>query len=301
MFVASAAAYLMAAFSAGTAVGWPQHDEGTSVETDGSQVEIGVWIEVDIPGASEPDVNPANPSTPPCYFQQGKYTELNAWLENDFVIAPDPDEVYILKLCETGEGTQLVTYWVYQPAPPLEPPPPALMETTRLRNEAWGRLAIPEPTTQTAPQEIAIVHLPIYVWVSAADRTPVTETVTTTLDGHELTLTVTASPRRLGFLRVVMGDGTTLWCDADDVVAFNFSRDPLDQSSNCFHYYRQSSVNQPDLRYQVALTAFWEVSVVCVFNGRPCTNPPPAVPTQVLTAPPHPLGVAEIQALGRFE
>lgn len=297
VFLASAAACLFAVSGAGTAVGWPQHDEGTSVETDGSQVEIGVWIEVDIPGASEPDAYPDDPSSPPCYFRQGSYTELNAWLENDFVIAPDPDEVYILKLCETDEGTQLVTYWVYQPAPPKEPPPPTLRETTRLRNEAWGRLAIPEPTARTAPQEIAIVHLPTYVWVPAADRTPVTETVTTTLDGHELSLTATASPRRLGFLRVDMGDGATLWCDADDVVAFNHSRDPLDQPSNCFHYYRQSSVNQPNLRYQVALTAYWEVSVVCAFNGGPCTSPPPAVPTQALTARPHPIAVAEIQAL----
>lgn len=296
-FLASAAAFLLAVPGAGTAAGWQQSDEGTSVETDGGQVEIGVWIEVDIPGASEPAPNPADPSRPPCYFQQGTSTELNAWLDNGYVAAPDSDEVYIFKLCETDEKTQLVTFWVYQPAPPQEPPPPTFKETTRLRNEAWGRLAIPEPTTLSAPAEIAIVQLPTYVWVSAADRTPVSETVTTTLDGHELSLTATASPRRLGFLRVDMGDGNTLWCDADDVMAFTHSRDPLDQPSNCFHYYRHSSVSQPDLRYQVALTAFWEVSVVCVFNGRPCTYPPPAIPTQALTAPLHAIGVAEIQAL----
>ena len=94
-----------------------------------------------------------------------------------------------------------------------------------------------------------------------------------------------------------MGDGNTLWCDADDVAAFDHDRDPLDQPSHCFHYYRQASVASPDLRYQVALTAYWEVSVACVFNGGPCANPPPAVPTQVLTAPPHRIAVAEIQAL----
>ena len=297
VFLASAVVCFFLASSPAGAAGWQQPDEGTSVESDNGQVEIGVWIEVDVPGASEPDANSADPSTPPCYFQQGNFTELNAWLENDYVIAPDPDEVYILKLCENAEGTQLVTYWVYQPAPPEEPPPPTLRETTRLRNEAWGRLAIPKPTTQTAPWEIAVVHLPVYVWVPAADLTPVTETVTTTLDGHELSLTATASPRRLGFLRIDMGDGTTLWCDADDAVAFNHSRDPLDQPSNCFHYYRYSSVDQPDLRYQVVVSAYWDVSVVCVFNGGPCTNPPPTVPTQVLAAAPHPLAVAEIQAL----
>lgn len=295
--LASAAACLLAVSGSGTATGWQQPDEGTSVESDDGQVEIGVWIEVNVPGASEPAPNPADPSRPPCYFQQGNSIELNAWLDNGYVVSPDPGEVYILKLCEADDDTRLVTFWVYRPAPPKEPSPPTFEETTRLRNEAWGRLAIPEPTTQTAPAEIAIVQLPTYVWVSAADRTPVAETVTTTLDSHELSLTATASPRRLGFLRIDMGDGNTLWCDADDVVAFNHSRDPLDQPSRCFHYYRHSSVNQPDLRYQVALTAFWEVSVACMFNGGPCTNPPPAVPTQVLTAPPHPIGVAEIQAL----
>ena len=297
VFLASAAVcFFLASSSAGAAV-WQQPDEGTSVEIDNGEVEIGVWIQVDIPGASEPGDNSADPSTPPCYFQPGSYAELNAWLENDLVIAPDPAEVYILKLCETDDGTQLITYWVYQPSPPEVPPPPPLKETTRLRNEAWGRLAIPEPTTQTAPYQIAIVQLPTYVWVPVADRTPVTQTVTTALDGHELSLTATASPRQLGFLRVDMGDGNILWCDADDVVAFNHSRDPLDQPSNCFHYYRYSSVDQPDLRYQVALTAYWDVSVVCMFNGGPCLNPPPAVPTQVLAAAPHPLAVAEIQAL----
>ena len=280
-----------------SATGWQQADEGTSVEAGEGLVDLGVWIEVDTSGASEPDAHPSDPSLPPCYFRQANYAELNAWLENDYVIAPDPDEIYILKLCETVGKTQLVTFWVHQPVPPKEPPPPTIEETIQLRNEAWSQLAIPEPTTVMAPSKVTIVQIPTYVWVSASHRTPVSETVTTTLDGHELSLTATAHPRRLGFLRVDMGDGNTLWCDADDVVAFDHSRDPLNQPSNCFHYYRQSSVNQPDLRYQVALTAYWEVSVTCTFNGGPCTNPPPAVPTQSLTALPHPIAVAEVQAL----
>ena len=282
-----------------SAAGWQQADEGTSVEAEEGSVELGAWIEVGIPGTSEPDVHPTDPSLPPCYFRQANYAELNAWLDNDFMLAPDPGEAYILKLCLTGQGTRLVAFWVQQPAPAKGPPPPTTTETTRLRNEAWGRLAIPKPTTQMAPGKVTIVQIPTYVWVSPADRSPVSETVTTTLDGHELTLTATASPRRLGFLRVDMGDGNTLWCDADEVVAFDQSRDPLDQPSNCFHYYRQSSVNAPDLRYQVVLTAYWQVSVTCAFNGGPCTNPPPAVPTQALTAPTHPIAVAEIQALAR--
>ena len=298
--LAAAAACLIAVSSPGWAAGWQQADEGTSIVTEDGEVEIGVWIEVDVPGASEPVANPADPSTPPCYFQQGDHTELNARLENDYVVAPDPGETYVLKLCQTEGGTQLVTFWVHRPAPPKEPPPPTLLETARLRNEAWGRMAIPEPITRTAPAEVAVVQLPTYVWVPAADRTPMSETATTTLEGHEVSLTATASPRRLGFLRVDMGDGNTLWCDADEVSAFNPARDPLDQSSGCFHYYRHSSVNQPGLRYQVVLTAYWDVLVVCTFNGGPCANPPPAVPTQVLTARPHPLAVAEIQALGRF-
>lgn len=296
--LASALALFASSAVPEAAIAWQQQEDGTSVETEDGEVEIGVWIEIDVPGVEPPSADPGD-SKPPCYFQQGNYTELTAWLENDYVLAPDPGEVYIFKLCEVGEDIQLVTYWVYQPTPPQAPPPPSVVETTQLRNEAWGRLAIPEPTTLTAPSEVTIVQIPTYVWVPAADRTPVSETVTTTLDGHELSLTATAYPRRLGFLRVDMGDGNTLWCDADDVAAFNHARDPLDQPSDCFHYYRHSSVNAPDLRYQVVVTAYWDVSVQCVFNGGPCTNPPPAVPTQVLTAPPHPIAVAEIQALAR--
>ena len=294
---ASALACLLAFTGPGSAAGQPQSDQGNSVDADDGKVDIRVWIQVDIPGASEPDTNPADPTTPICHFRHGSYTELNAWLENDFVFAPDPDESYVFKLCETKEGVGLATFWIHQPVPPQEPPPPTVVETTRLRNEAWSSLAIPEPTTHTAPSRATVVHIPTYVWIPAADRTPVSETVTTTLDGHEMSLTATAYPRRLGFLRVDMGDGNTLWCDADDVVAFDPVRDPQDQPSKCFHYYRHSSVDQPGLRYQVVVTAYWDVSVQCVFNGGPCPNPPPAVPTQALTAPPHPIAVAEIQAL----
>lgn len=293
--LALSAACVLGLTSPGSAAGWQQPDEGTSVETEDGELELGVWIEVVVPGSTAPVGDHAD-SPPPCYFQQGNYTELNAWLENDYVVAPDPDEVYIFKICEVQDGPELATFWVYRPQPP---PLPTIQETTQLRNEAWGGLAIPEPTTLMAPAEVTIVHIPTYVWVPAADRAPVSKTVTTTLEGHELSLTATAYPRRLGFLRVDMGDGNILWCDADEVVAFNHARDPMDQPSDCFHYYRHSSVNRPDLRYQVVVTAYWDVSVSCTFDNGPCTNPPPAVPTQMLTAPPHPIAVAEIQALAR--
>lgn len=293
--MAAVIAGVLVVANAGSAAGWQRSDEGTSIEAEDGEVEIGAWIEVVLPDR-RPSGSGAGASPRRCHLQPGDSYDLLRWVgldPNSF--APlDTDRQYVFNICPVNHSLELSSFWVYRPPPP---PSPTLRETTRLRNEAWGRLAIPEPTTQTAPRAVTIVHLPVYVWVPAADRTPVTETVTTTLDGHELILTATASPRRLGFLRVDMGDGNTLWCDADDVMAFNHSRDPLDQPSDCFHYYRQSSVNQPDLRYPVALTAYWEVSVVCVFNGAPCTNRPPAVPTQALTAPLHPIAVAEIQAL----
>ena len=298
LLLASALAVLAGTAVQEAAAAWQRQEDGTSVETDDGEVEIGVWIEVGLPGAEPPAADPGD-TTSPCHFRQGNYTELNAWLENDYVLVPDPDEVYIFNICENDGVAQLTTYWVYQPSPPQEPPPPTAVETTRLRNEAWGRLAIPDPITLTAPADVTIVQIPTYVWVPPADRSPVSETVATTLDGHELSLTATAYPRRLGFLRVDMGDGNTLWCDADEVAAFNHARDPLDQPSDCFYYYRHSSVNAPDLRYRMVLTAYWDVSVRCTFNGGPCANPPPAVPTQALTAPPHAIAVAEIQALAR--
>ncbi len=278
---------------------WAQRDSGTSVEAGEGEVELGVWIEVAMPGAEQPDRN-SDGSPQPCHLERGNIYSLLRWLGVDLYYfsfhVPGNSEQYIFNVCRINGRVELVSYWIHRPA---QPSPPTTDETTQLRNEAWGQMAIPEPTLLMAPSKVTIVQIPTFVWVSAADRAPVSETVTTTLDGHELTLTATAYPRRLGFLRVDMGDGNTLWCDADDVVAFDHSRDPLDQPSNCFHYYRQSSVNAPDLRYQVALTAYWEVSVSCTFNGGPCTNPPPAVPTQVLTAPTHPIAVAEIQALAR--
>ena len=272
-----------------------QQDEGTSVEPGDGEVRLGTWIEVVTPG-SQPPRRGSGGSPPPCHFQRGDSYDLLRWvgLDPNYFSVLDTDEQFVFNLCRVDGDLELTSFWVYRPAPP---PPPTIVETTRLRNEAWGLLSIPEPRMRMAPSRVTLVQIPTFVWVPTADRTPVSETVTTTLHGHELTLTATAHPRRLGFLRVDMGDGNTLWCDADDVAAYDHDRDPLDQPSHCFHYYRQASVASPDLRYQVALTAYWEVSVACVFNGGPCANPPPAVPTQVLTAPPHRIAVAEIQAL----
>ncbi|WP_419918336.1 hypothetical protein [Candidatus Poriferisocius sp.] len=272
----------------------PQQGGGSSVDSKDGEVRLGVWLEVVIPGSVTPGGNSGNPGGPVCYLRQGHFSELMAWLENHYVAGPDPGEVYILKICKTDQDFELATFWVYQPVPP---PAPTVRETTRLRNEAWGQLAIPEPATHMAPSRVTVVHIPTYVWVPAADRTPISATIATTLEGQELSLTATAHPRRLGFLRADMGDGNTLWCDAQDVVEFDPTRDPLDQPSGCFHYYRHPSVNRPDLRYSVVVTAYWEVSVQCEFNGGPCPNPLPAVPTQVLVAPPRPIAVAEVQAL----
>ncbi len=296
--LAAAAACLFAVSSPSWAAGLQRADEGTSVETEGGEVEIGVWIEVDVPDGDRSGGGSDDPAVQ-CHFRRGSVYDLLRWvgLNPSYFHMLDTGNQLVLKLCREDGELELATFWVYQPRPP---PPPTLMDTARLRNEAWSRLAIPEPITRTAPAEVAVVQLPTFVWVPAADRTPISETATTTLEGHEVSLTATASPRRLGFLRVDMGDGNTLWCDASEVEAFNPARDPFDQQSGCFHYYRHSSVNQPFLRYQVRLTAYWDVSVSCAFNGSPCANPPPAVPTQVLTARTHPLAVAEIQALGRF-
>lgn len=296
--LAMAAACLVAITSSGPAAGWQQADDGNSVAAEEGKVDLWAWIEAEVPGAAPADPAPGSPKQP-CYFRQGNLAELDAWLGNDFVFAPDSFEVYVFKICETNTKPQLVAYWVHKPRRFQKPAPTTAAEITRLRNEAWGALSIPEPTILMAPGEVTIVQIPTYVWVSAADRAPVSETVTTTLEGHKLSLTATASPRRLGFLRVEMGDGNTLWCDADDVMAFDYSRDPMDQPSDCFHYYRYSSAASPDFRYEVLLTAYWDVEVQCIYDGGPCTNPPPAVPTQVLTAPSHRIAVAEIQALAR--
>ena len=274
------------------AVGQEQ-DQGTSVDAGDGKVRLGTWIEVGVPDRKRPS---GGGSPPPCHLQQGDDYDLLRWvgLDPNYFPVLDADQQFVFNLCRVQGSLELASFWAYRPPPA---PPPTTQETTQLRNEAWGLLAIPEPRTRMAPNRVTIVQIPTFVWVPDADRTPVSETVTTVLNGHELSLTATAYPRRLGFLRVDMGDGNTLWCDADDVAAFDHARDPHDQPSKCFHYYRYSSVDQPDLRYQVVVTAYWDVSVVCVFNGGPCTNPPPAVPTQALTAPPHPIAVAEIQAL----
>ena len=297
--LALAAACLVGMTSSGSAAGWQKADNGNSVEAEEGRVILGAWLEEEAPSPSPPSPRPPSPKKQRCYVQQGDISAFSAWLNRHFTRVPSSYQMYTLKICETVASIKFHSRRPDRPRPLQGPVSPTLAETTRLRNEAWGALDIPKPTTLTAPGEVTIVQIPTYVWVSDAHRTPVSETVATALGGRELRLTATATPRRLGFLRVDMGDGNTLWCDADEVAAFDYSRDPLNQPSDCFHYYRKSSESSPDLRYKVVLTAYWNVSVRCRFNGGPCANPPPAVPTQALTAPVHRIAVAELQALAR--
>ncbi len=270
---------------------------GSQATTDRNDVSLWAWVEVELVATTA--ATPSGGATPKdtCHYRQGNLLQLLTWLQVDLGVLKNDHKIYLFKFCQNGLTKELMKYWVYTPKAPKQGSPQLGSNITRKRQEVWGGLAIPEPTILMAPPRITIVHIPTFVWVPQAQKLPVSATITTTLEGNEITLHATAKPRSRGFLRVDMGDGKRLWCDKNEVVPFNIDYDPFDQLSKCVYFYRRSSVSADDLRYKVELATYWEVSLRCELNSKPCPGPLPVVPTQVLTAEPHLIGVAEIQAL----
>lgn len=288
-------ACVLAVASLSTSASGQNVSDGISASAEEGEVNLWAWIQVE--ASSGKTVDPSSTQQKRlCRYKQGSLSELLAWMKADLGIIPDDNEVYVFKFCQRDGRQQLVKYWVYRPQ--TQQASASSGDVINHRKDVWGGLSISVPTILMAPSRVTIVHIPTFVWVLPVDRVPVSNTITTTLEGNQIRLTAIASPRFKRFLRVDMGDGNVLWCDAHQVMAFDIEQDPFDQLSKCAYFYRRSSVDAPDLRYQVVLTAYWEVVVRCDFNGRACSGPLPVVPVQALVAEPHGIGVAEIQALG---
>ncbi|MCY4162766.1 MAG: hypothetical protein OXE93_00895 [bacterium] len=293
--------FVLVLASVGTSAAGQELSDGSAATAQDGDVDLWAWVQVESSAESakqQPAAGLAAKSKPRCYWRQGNLSQLLAWMKVDLGVVPDNLEVYVFKFCQKGNKQELVKFWVYRPKPKQDSAPVSGTDVGRITQEVWGELSIPAPHILMAPLHVTIVHIPTFVWLHPTQKAPVSKTITTNLEGNEITLTATAKPRRKGFLRIDMGDGKRLWCDEAEVVPFDISYDPFDQLSKCVHFYQQSSVGSLDLRYEVRLTAYWEVSVSCNLNGQACTGPLPVVPVQALNAKPHRIGVAEIQALG---
>jgi hypothetical protein len=129
--------------------------------------------------------------------------------------------------------------------------------------------AYPEPVLQVKPTYTPRVNIPAYFsltressYILRNDINRPDELLAGSYDGTQ-NLTMRGLVTKL---KVDPGDGTgeftclmgTTPVDDDD--AYDETKDPFSQMSNCKHIYKRSSANQPDGMYTVKLTITWEVA-----------------------------------------
>lgn len=193
------------------------------------------------------------------------------------VLTPQDFDWYWVSCPDGTGGETLDLVPVPRDTPPVDP--------VALRNEALGRLLLPQPSIAMNPAGDQVVHVASWLWIDDADWQPHAESVT----AGSVTTTVTATPRRVVW---DLGNGDTTVCDGPGV-PYDPSRSASEQATDCSYTYIHTSGGQPDDAYQVTATIEWEVSwsVTGATGGGPL---PP-----LSTSAPVPVRVAEMQALNQ--
>lgn len=206
---------------------------------------------------------------------------------NFYEVAPvDPEEIELLGLDPSGvyvwydvicwrdgrgEGDYSI---IVEDSPPV---PPEV-----IRDTAAARLQPPAPAPATSPSlaDEAFVQVPTWLWLDAADWSPIESSETRGL----VTVTVRATPTAALW---VMGDGGQVACGGPGVAWFDGA---AEGASDCSYTYRHSSYGQPEGRFDASVTVTWE------FEWWINDVPQGVFGTVDLSAP-FEVAVAEIQAV----
>ena len=218
-------------------------------------------------------------------------SESGPYQEGDDVgfyeVAPvSADEVEMLGLDPTGEyvwydvicwrdGRGDVEYPIV-----VEVTPPVSPEV--IRDTAAARLEPPPPSPTTSPAlaEEAYVQVPTWLWLDAADWSPIEVSETQGL----VTVTVRATPISALW---VMGDGGDVECAGPGVAWFDGADE---DATDCSYTYQHSSNGEPEGRFAASVTVTWEFEWWI-------NDVPQGVFGTVDLAAPFEVAVAEIQAV----
>lgn len=204
-----------------------------------------------------------------------------------YEVAPvGPEEVELMGLDPTGEyvwydvicwrdGRGLTDYPIIVEVTP--PVPPEV-----IRDRAVARIEPPPPNPATSPSlaEQVYVQVPTWLWLDAADWSPIEVSETQGL----VTVTVRATPT---IALWVMGDGGEAMCGGPGVAWFDGA---AEDATDCSYTYRHSSYGEPEGRFAASVTVTWE------FEWWINDVPQGVFGTVDLTAP-FEVAVAEIQAV----
>lgn len=167
------------------------------------------------------------------------------WLHR---VVPVPGRDYMLA-CFVGEDDSRTMvrsrYVVYDQRDEFS----GLAETERAVDEARRRLPLPHPDPFVNPPTEQLVGLPMWMWLERP-----WERITAVASIRDVWAAVAARPIASHW---VFADGTEEWCDQG--VAYDLSRSPRDQWSNCTHTFQHSSSTSVGGVEWVRVTMVWKV------------------------------------------
>lgn len=264
----------VASLVAGTAFALPTPPDGYRWIQDPDTGEYTLVLIANLPGETttvDKGKDPQSPKKPVCQFNgaaQACTSSLGNWSNSHQCYlrreAPQPpfsdprwqghtDGSLWACVREQGydEGKHLVTEWVWLPGEPDT----VVIDPVTLAYRAIATMNLAPPLLKTAPDtdQIGLVNMPVWMWVTKTENTwgPIVRSASV----PGLSVTATAQVKAINWS---MGDGTTIRCDGPGT--------PYDESMgikdspDCGHRYAKTSKKLPTCKYSLTATAQWEIT-----------------------------------------
>ena len=133
---------------------------------------------------------------------------------------------------------------------PIGTSPPSAPSPAQLARSALAQIRLSAPTIRMAPPtDKLIVNFATRLWINPSIWRPLIATAAV----GGVSATVTATPSRVVWN---MGDGSTVTCRGPGN-AYDPSRDPSLQPTDCSYTYQAPSKSQPGGRYAVSVRVYW--------------------------------------------
>ena len=160
-------------------------------------------------------------------------------------------DAWYYQTCRYVDSGQMVRsgYWQYAPGNAADPGP----DLAALARQAYDEvpLGFPVPVTSPGLDVDQITGLPTWMWLEPGSWGELRARA----EIPGFWVEVTAHPERVTW---DMGDGETVVCDGPGTPYDPAVADDA-QSTECSHVYQDTSVDEPDGRYQASVTVEWSV------------------------------------------
>ncbi|MGZ0147258.1 hypothetical protein ACXJJ3_09315 [Kribbella sp. WER1] len=149
------------------------------------------------------------------------------------------------------KGKHLVTEWVWLPGKPDT----VVVDPVTLAYEAIAAMQLASPVINTAPgtDQVGLVNMPVWMWVTKSENTwgPIVRNASV----PGLSVTATGHVKAIDW---TMGDGSTVRCGGPGT-PYEPSKGTA-KSPTCGHTYSKTSQKLPNCKYPVKAVAEWVIT-----------------------------------------